>query len=650
MSVDRRAKRRGMHMWGIVLPLTFAAAGFGLSFVSFSQARQTVESRLHGGFRFDAHQRSELVQGVLGESQRDFDSLLRFYACSQDVTRRELEDFTRPWIESGLFRGFLWLSPAAAAELEHAPGRIAPGPAIYIVPAPFSDAISRDGAAASAPVSDAIAAAVGIARASASGRGVVPCAAADGRAGNDVAVAARLNGSGGFLSGLISLPAAVAMAIGSSPPVGLPTAIYDLSEPSSPLLLMFHKPRLDAQRSRPIEAPDPNAKLSATQKFDFLGSPWAVRVEASPAYLELRRSALPTAILALGLSLSVTAALYVGRLFSRGAAAEAEAGTRSAELARYFALGRDLFCIADSFGRLRRVNEEWTRSLGYEPKNLMGRPFMSLVLHEDRMITRIALRSLARGEDIDGFTHRVKTADGGFRWLEWRAAADHDSGLSYAAARDVTERVRTEEILKSSVREKEALIREIHHRVKNNMQVISSLVSLESRMSRAPDASEGVRRIQGLVRAMSLVHEAVYCSPALDAVRMAPYIRDLVAAEASVAPASSTRIDVSVGEASLGIDLATLCGLAVDELVANSIRYASTVPHPEGETPALIIEGGERAGGGFWLAVKDNGPGIPDEAERAGGFGLPLVEALVAQMDGELLIAGSRAEIRLPPV
>ena len=654
MSVDHLAPRRSRSpraAIGILLPLAFAAGGAALSVQAFVQAARRAESRLQGDFRFDAYQRSELVRRVLGESLREFESLGNFYAGSEEATPEELGTFARRPLESGTFVGFAWLGPSAAGEFREGAAPLARGGG-YSLPAA---ALGELGGAAAAAAREAI----GLADAAGIGRAVaVPYLRLDGSC--SVALASSLPapagpgpalGRGGVLLGLVSLEGLIERAIGSSPPVGLPTSIYELAGESERRLLMFHEPRLDALLGRPIHAPDPRARQAYTQEIGYLGRRWAIRVEASPAYLERRREGSPLALLVLGLAASAAGSLYVRSLFVGRGAARTEAALRSAELERYFALGRDLFCIADARGRIRRANEEWLRCLGYRPEALLGRPLLSLVRGEDRAATKEAMRRLARGGSIDGFLHRLDTAEGGFRWLEWRAASDRATGLAYAAARDVSERVRTEALLTASVREKEALLREIHHRVKNNMQIVSSLVSLEARMAGCGGAMGGAgsdRRILGLVRAMSLVHEALYASPELDSVRMAPYLRDLVLSEASASPARGLAIDVRVGELRLDLERATLVGLVADELAAGLIRRYAEIGPELAQGHELRVGGGESPGGGCWFEVRDEGFDAAEPDLADGSLAQALLDAIVAQMGGELQVTGSGARISLP--
>ena len=115
----------------------------------------------------------------------------------------------------------------------------------------------------------------------------------------------------------------------------------------------------------------------------------------------------------------------------------------SGELDRFFTLAQDLLCIADTNGVLRRVNQEWTRTLGYSQDELQGRSLVELAHPQDRQATIQALQRLTQQRPILGFVNRCLAQDGGTRWLEWRAVAADE--MLFASARDITQRILDED-------------------------------------------------------------------------------------------------------------------------------------------------------------------------------------------------------------
>ena len=200
--------------------------------------------------------------------------------------------------------------------------------------------------------------------------------------------------------------------------------------------------------------------------------------------------------------------------------------------------------------------------------------------------------------------------------------------------------------IKQSLEEKEVLLKEIHHRVKNNLQVISSLLYLQSKNIKDKGTLAVFQESQNRVRSMALVHERLYQSPDLARVDFAGYVRSLanyLLRSYGVNP-NVIKLKIHLDNVLLGVDTAIPCGLIINELVSNSLKHA--FPAPPFIPPA---RGGERGGGEirielraddgqFTLMVSDNGVGFPRDLDfrDAGSLGLQLVNTLVEQLEGTI--------------
>ena len=230
------------------------------------------------------------------------------------------------------------------------------------------------------------------------------------------------------------------------------------------------------------------------------------------------------------------------------------------------------------------------------------------------------------------FEHRQELADG-IRDYESRILA-LAPGEALQIIRDVTERKRVEEVAK-----KELLLREIHHRVKNNLQVISSLLYLQSQQVGDPRLAGILEENRQRIRSIALIHEKLYQSADPGEVRFASYLRDLAnhLLIAYGASASRVRLEISVQEEEeLGLDTAILLGLLISELVSNSLKHA----FPPGRGGVIRIALERTAPEALRLEVADDGVGLPTDCDpRASrSMGLLLVQLFAKQLEADMEI------------
>lgn len=216
---------------------------------------------------------------------------------------------------------------------------------------------------------------------------------------------------------------------------------------------------------------------------------------------------------------------------------------------------------------------------------------------------------------------------------------------------DITPRKVAEEGLRASLREKEVLLRELHHRVKNNLQIISSMMYLQSERIADGEARELFIENQDRIRSMVLVHEQLYQSESLDTVEMKEYLEGLLSALSGVYVADSRVVNFSLdaGGVSLDVDQAITCGLIVNELVTNSLKHAFA-GRKEGKVEIEVRSDGQS---GVHLTVRDDGQGLPDgfRVEDTKSLGLKIVDRLVGKLGGSMDVevdGGARFRISFP--
>lgn len=201
--------------------------------------------------------------------------------------------------------------------------------------------------------------------------------------------------------------------------------------------------------------------------------------------------------------------------------------------------------------------------------------------------------------------------------------------------RDITEKKQAEQKINKSLEEKDVLLREIHHRVKNNLQIVSSLLSLQSRYIEPPELVEIFKDSQSRIKSMALIHEKLYQTGDLTRIDMAEYIHELVSGLFRSYNVNSELIKFRINSDNILLDINTSipCGLIINELVTNSIKHAFLGKISGEVNIALNCENNN-----LMMMVQDNGIGFPEELElqKVKTLGLQLVTSLTRQLEGSI--------------
>jgi PAS domain S-box-containing protein len=306
------------------------------------------------------------------------------------------------------------------------------------------------------------------------------------------------------------------------------------------------------------------------------------------------------------------------------------------ERQQFFELSLDLLCTAGIDGYFRRLNPAFRDVLGYELEELTNRPFLDLVHPDDVAATLAELQRLASGVPTMRFENRYRCKDGSYKWLSWRTAPAPD-GTLYAVARDMTAEKETELAMRGSLKEKEVLLQEVHHRVKNNLQVIASLINMQLRKLADRAARDALEECQARVLAIALIHEKLYQSKDYALVPFYDYLKSLagnVFHATGVSPRHVT-LELDIAPIAMPVDKAIPCGLIINELMTNALKHA----FPD-ERKGRIRVALSAADGRVLLSVEDDGAGLPPGFDVATSrtLGLQLVTTLTEQLDATLEI------------
>jgi PAS domain S-box-containing protein len=293
---------------------------------------------------------------------------------------------------------------------------------------------------------------------------------------------------------------------------------------------------------------------------------------------------------------------------------------------------------------------------GFAPGTYDGAPgtFFGRVHPDDVADVRRKLtEAVETGTDYEA-EFRVYPRPGELRWLSGNGrlmrAADGTPSRMVGINYDITERKRAEELVVASLREKEALLKEIHHRVKNNLQVISSLLNLQAERIADPSARAVFLESQSRVRAMALVHETLYGSESLARIELPRYVERLCdSLLRTFGGGERITLERHIADATLDLDRALPVGLIVSELVSNALKYA----FPNGRPGRIVVSVATGESSHYTLCVRDDGVGLPPDLDldRTTSLGLYLVGVLVRQLRAERSVersTGTAFTIRFP--
>ena len=284
---------------------------------------------------------------------------------------------------------------------------------------------------------------------------------------------------------------------------------------------------------------------------------------------------------------------------------------------------------------IRTVNKATLDLLRYKEQELLGKP-IGIIFEEKQEIFReteipkLIKKSCTMGIETTYLTKKKKKVPIIF---SSSIIQDNDNKIIgiVCVARDITERKLAEEALRSSLKEKEVLLREIHHRVKNNMQVITSLLRLQSAKIMEKQYADMLKDSQARIKSMAFVHEKLYQSKDFAEVDFNEYVKTLVKSLFRFYGANPEKIAlwIEVDDVSLELDSAIPCGLIINELISNALKHA----FPENREGEVRVTLGSATEDEFKLTVSDNGAGMPEHIDfrNTESLGLHLVTILAEE-------------------
>jgi PAS domain S-box-containing protein len=328
-------------------------------------------------------------------------------------------------------------------------------------------------------------------------------------------------------------------------------------------------------------------------------------------------------------------------------------------LARILEAADDAIISVDPAQRIILFNKGAEKIFGWSTPEVLGQPLDILLPKDTARVHRqhirefsgsgIEARRMAERGEIAGRRKDGETFPAEASISQIEAGG---SKVFTVILRDITKQKAAAEKIRASLREKEVLLKEIHHRVKNNLQVISSLLSLQSRSIVDEETRKFFQESQHRVHSMALIHEQLYESGDLSRIDFASYIEQLVAYLFRSYGVSLSRVTLKtrIPELHFAVDIAVPCGLIVNELASNSLKYG----FPDGRAGEIQVTFKKGPGGCVTMLFQDNGVGFPKHVSllNTRTLGLRLVRTLAQQLGGQAELKnrnGAQVKIEFTP-
>lgn len=296
-------------------------------------------------------------------------------------------------------------------------------------------------------------------------------------------------------------------------------------------------------------------------------------------------------------------------------------------------------------GIIKSWNHGAEKIYGYSEEEVLGKSISILIPPDCPDELYRFLDNISKGEHVKHYETKRMCKDGRIIDISLTISptlnADGDVIGASTIARDITQKKITEKALKKSLKDKEMLIKEIHHRVKNNLMIITSLLSLQSQYINDQESRTIFQESENRARSMAMIHEKLYQSGEGKTIDFTEYIRSLgmeLYRTYALNP-SLIKLEMKLDNARLDVDTAIPMGLIFNELITNCLKHA----FPDKRTGKIWINF-KKTDEGYVLVVADDGVGLPEDfdLERSDSFGLKLVNILTKQVEGKLQLDTSK--------
>ena len=302
----------------------------------------------------------------------------------------------------------------------------------------------------------------------------------------------------------------------------------------------------------------------------------------------------------------------------------------------------DVISVSNLKGITQYISPSCYNLSGYQADELIGREIYDIIHPEDSDSVSRILSSIQDQPTFGKAEFRLLRKDNGYLWVETtgKTILNEETGKIdkiITITRDISERRKVEEKLKRSLEEKEIILKEIHHRIKNNLMIISSLLSLQSNYVKDGQTREMFQESQNRTRAMALIHEHLYQSENLKNINFGNYIQTLAKELLyNYSTDDTIKLEIELDQILIDVNTAIPMGLILNELVSNALKHG----FPNGQTGTIRITLEKLQNNCIILEVSDNGIGFSKDLDikNIESFGLKIVNTLVRQLEATLEI------------
>ena len=302
-----------------------------------------------------------------------------------------------------------------------------------------------------------------------------------------------------------------------------------------------------------------------------------------------------------------------------------------------FNQSHDAVFLLDLAGNHIAANIQASTMFGYTEQELLVLSYKDLsaeLVQSESMLCR-----LKKGEKLPLYERQFKTKSGAIIIGEISLALVYDQNGNpmhiQSVVRNVSDKKWDEKKIRELLAEKELILREVHHRITNNMLTIMSIISLQVASTHNAETISALRDTHERMHSMAVLYDKIYRSEGVQKTNAKDYLETLIREIVLIFPEKNVQLIIDLDNIDLGVKLLSSIGIIINELITNSMKYAFTVDRNN-----VLTINMKKTGAQLSLTVQDNGEGFPAgfDPEHSTGFGMILLHALCQQLDGQLLI------------